>query len=80
MAKVGLLLLPLLLLLQVGPSEAAKVVGWRSQEVAGAGQEVLGVATEARAREVVSWREQQKLKYQVKCSYKMPLFTCRLNF
>ena len=39
------------------PSEAAKIVGWRGEAVPAAGTEVLSVESEARAREVVSYRE-----------------------
>ena len=39
------------------PSEAAKIVGWRGEAVPSAGTEVLSVESEARAREVVSYRE-----------------------
>jgi translation initiation factor IF-2 len=48
----------------LGPGGAAKVVGWRGEEVPGAGAEVLGVGTEARAREVAAWRAQDQLRRQ----------------
>jgi len=48
----------------IGPSGAAKVAGWRGDDVPGAGDEVLGVATENRAKEVVAWRTTQHLLQQ----------------
>ena len=48
----------------IGPSGAAKVAGWRGDDVPGAGDEVIGVASENRAREVVAWRTQQHLLQQ----------------
>ena len=48
----------------IGPSGAAKVAGWRGDDVPGAGDEILGVACENRAREVVAWRTQQHLLQQ----------------
>ena len=48
----------------IGPSGAAKVAGWRGDDVPGAGDEVLGVHSENRAREVVAWRTQQQLLQQ----------------
>lgn len=51
-------------LTEAGPSRAVEVVGWR--ELPSAGDTVLEVETEQRAREVVSWRhfseEQQRLE------------------
>lgn len=41
------------------PSQAAKVVGWRDQ-VPAAGTEVLGVESEARAKEVIQWRRKKE--------------------
>ncbi|KAM4604086.1 translation initiation factor IF-2, mitochondrial [Polymixia lowei] len=49
---------------QAGPSTAVEVVGWK--ELPSAGEEILEVESEQRAREVVDWRsykeEQDKLK------------------
>ena len=49
-------------LTQLRPSEAAKIVGWRGEAVPAAGTEVLSVESEARAREVVSYREAAQAK------------------
>ena len=49
----------------MGLSGAARVVGWRGEDVPAAGDEVLGVESEGRAREVVTWRGQQLLAMQV---------------
>ena len=45
---------------QVGPSEAANVVGWKS--VPSAGDGVNEVSTDKRANEVIRWREKQIAK------------------
>ncbi|XP_036396540.1 translation initiation factor IF-2, mitochondrial isoform X2 [Megalops cyprinoides] len=53
---------------EAGPSTAVEIVGWK--ELPSAGEEILEVASEQRAREVVDWRcyveEQDKLKEDMK--------------
>jgi len=46
---------------EIKPSQAAKVVGWKDL-VPGAGSEVIGVESEARAKEVVAWRRAKELQ------------------
>ena len=44
-------------LTELKPSEAAKIVGWRGENVPSAGTEVLAVESEQRAKEVVDYRQ-----------------------
>ena len=49
-------------LTRVGPSEAAKIVGWKA--VPSAGDAVDQVPNEKRSNEVIKWREKQEAKFR----------------